>query len=121
MGGRSGGLLGLGCALPRKRLEKEVVVSLRPWEGGRVTTRAEGILGERFTLPLQQVVSCLGALELGFHYAQGLPCREDGFPVLTSGQPLPLTSRMVGDEGASNVLLRRTLLRIAEGRQRGKA
>jgi hypothetical protein len=55
--------------LPRKRLslsvEYPIIVKLH-------------ILGQRLTLPLQQAVSCLSALELAVHLAQDLPRGEYG-------------------------------------------
>ena len=41
-----------------------------------------GLLGEGFTLPLQQAVTGLGSLELRLHDTQRLSRREDGLAIL---------------------------------------
>jgi len=60
---------------------------------GRVKVDCGCVLGESFALSLEQAVTGLGALELGFHQAQGLACGKHGLAILI---PTSVMMRLVG-------------------------
>jgi hypothetical protein len=116
---RDEGLVESGWVLkvPRKRLGERLLVCA-------VAIRRGGDrLGESFALSLEEVVPCLGALELRFHYAQRLPGWEDGLPVLghLGSATLSRCRAEGGGWARANVLLRRTLWRIVKGRVGGES
>jgi len=68
------------------------------------------VLGESFTLPLEQVVASLSSLELCFHQAKRLPCGKDGLAILAIRLAINVD---LGKCSKANALRPQTCLQLA--------